>query len=210
MIDVFILRIISVVVLLSSFLLIYVVNFTGDKVSESYETKTEIHESTSIEILGGIVTIIVPMIAIIVLIVLPDTIYMTIMNIYFFGDSFVQIVGMLFYVGGGGLLYWSAKHLGKFDYGKVAIAKDHVLIDTGPYARDRHPGYTGTFLFALAVFFLSLNVLLLVNIFGVAGYYVYRARLEENLLSSQDGFGEKYLSYMSRTGRFFPKLRSSK
>jgi protein-S-isoprenylcysteine O-methyltransferase Ste14 len=210
LIDVFILRIIAVVVLLSSFLLIYVVNFTGDKVSESYETKTEIPESTAIEILGGIVTIIVPMITIIALVALPELVYEMIFNFYFFGDTFVQFIGILLYVGGGVLLYWSAKHLGKFDYGKVAIAQDHVLIDTGPYARVRHPGYTGTFLFALAVFFLSLNVLLLFNLFGVAGYYVYRARLEENLLSSQEGFGDKYLSYMSRTGRFFPKLRSSK
>lgn len=208
MIDVFILRIVAGVLLVSSFLLIYVVNFRGDKVSEPYETKTEIHVPTSIEIVGDIVTIIVPLVTIIVLVILPATVYETILNFYFFGDTFVQLFGMFLYAGGGFLLYWSARHLGKFDTGMIAVAQDHVLIETGPYARIRHPGYTGTFLLALAVFFLLLNVLLLVNLVAAAGYFLYRARLEEKLLSSQDSFGDQYLSYMSRTGRFFPKLRT--
>lgn len=209
MIDVFILRIVVGVLLVSSFLLIYVVNFRGDKVSEPYDTKTEIHVPTSIEIVGGIVTIIVPLGAIIVLVVLPVIVYETILNFYFFGDTFVQLFGMFLYAGGGSLLYWSAKHLGKFDTGKVAVAQDHVLIESGPYGRIRHPGYTATFLLALAVYFILLNVLLIVNLVLAAGYFLYRARLEEKLLSSQDSFGDQYLSYMNRTGRFFPKLRRS-
>jgi protein-S-isoprenylcysteine O-methyltransferase Ste14 len=207
LIEVFILRIVAGVLLFSAFLLIYVVNFTGDKVSESYETKTEIHVSTYIEIVGGIATILIPLGAIIVLVVLPDLIYETILNFNFFGDTFVQLAGMVLYLGGGALLYWSARHLGKFDSGKVAVAQDHVLIDTGPYARIRHPGSTATFLLALAVFFISLNVLLFANLFAVAGYYVYRARLEEKLLSSEDGFGELYVKYMNRTGRFIPTIK---
>ncbi|MHA2027130.1 MAG: methyltransferase family protein [Candidatus Thorarchaeota archaeon] len=182
-------------------------NFTGPKVTESYETKTEIHVSTSIEIVGGIVTILVPFFTIILFLLLPMIIYETFLNIFFVGDTLLQIVGMFLYIAGGVLLYWSAKHLGKFDSGKVAVAQDHVLIETGPYARVRHPGYTGTFLLALAVFFILLNVLLIVNLVVVAIYYVYRARLEEKLLSSPDGIGNQYQSYMSRTGRFFPKLR---
>ncbi len=116
---------------------------------------------------------------------------------------------MVLYVGGGALLIWSARHLGKFDVGKVAVAEDHVLVETGPYARVRHPGYTAQFLVALAVSFILLNALLFVNLVAAAGFYVHRARLEEKLLSSEDGFGEQYLSYMSRTGRFFPRLGSS-
>jgi protein-S-isoprenylcysteine O-methyltransferase Ste14 len=206
LIDVFILRIVAGALLFSSVLLIYVVNFRGAKVDESYETKTEVHVPTSIEIVGGIVTIFVPFGAIIVFMVLPATIYGTILNFYFVGDTLVQLLGMLLYAGGGAILYWSAKHLGKFDSGKVAIAEDHILIESGPYSRVRHPGYTATFLLALAVFFILLNVLLIANLVVAAVYFVYRAQLEEKLLSSQDGFGDEYSSYMSRTGRFFPKL----
>lgn len=116
---------------------------------------------------------------------------------------------MLLYVGGGILLFWSARHLGKFDTSKIAVAHDHVLVDTGPYSRVRHPGITATFLLAIAVFLILLNVLLFANLMAAAGYSLYRARLEEKLLSSEDGFGDQYLSYMSRTGRFFPRLMST-
>jgi protein-S-isoprenylcysteine O-methyltransferase Ste14 len=207
MIDVFTLRIIAGVLLVSSFLLIYVVNFRGVKVDESYETKTQTHVAMSIEVIGALVTIVIPMIAIILMVAIPVTVYDTFLNIYFFGDTFVQVMGIILYMGGGGLIIWSTKHLGKFDVGKIAIAQDHILIETGPYARIRHPGYTATFLISLAVVFLLLNILFFVNLIVVAVYYVYRARLEEKLLSSQDGFGDDYLSYMSRTGRFVPKLR---
>ena len=183
-------------------------NFRGDKVSESYETKTEIHVSTSIEAIGSIVTILIPIVAIIMLVVMPVAIYETILNFYFFGDTFIQVVGMFFYVGGAALLYWSARYLGKFDSGKIAATQDHVLIESGPYARVRHPGYTATFLMALAVFLILLNVLLIVNLVAIVLYYLYRAKLEEKLLLSEDGFSDQYLSYMSRTGRFFPKLRA--
>ena len=60
----------------------------------------------------------------------------------------------------------------------------------------------------LAEFFILLNVLLIADLVVVGAYYLYRARLEEKLLSSQDGFDNQYLSYMSRTGRFFPKLKT--
>ena len=206
MIDVFMLRIIAGVLFASALLLIYIVNFTGDKASESYEAKTEIHVPTSIEVVGGIVTILVPLGAIILLLVLPGTVYETALNFYFIGDTFVQVAGLFIYAGGGALAIWSARHLGKFDTSRIAVANDHVLVDTGPYARVRHPGYTATFLIALAALFILLNILLIANLIAAVGYFVYRARLEEKLLTSQDGFGDQYRSYMNRTGRFFPRL----
>ena len=207
--DVFILRIIAGVLLASSFVLIYIVNFRNVKDGESYETRTEFNVATSIEVVGGLTTVVIPLFAIILLVLLPMTVYETVLNFYFLGDTLLQLVGIFLYMGGGVLLFWSARHLGKFDIGRVAVAQDQVLVDTGPYARVRHPGYTGTFLLAFAVLLILLNILLILNLVAAAGYFEYRARLEEKLLSSQDGFGEEYLSYMSRTGRFFPKLRQS-
>ncbi|MHA1961331.1 MAG: methyltransferase family protein [Candidatus Thorarchaeota archaeon] len=209
MIDVYTLRIIAAVVLVSTILLIYVVNFMDNGGEESYETKSETPFPNSIEAIGAISTFLVPMGAIILLIVFPEAVYETAFNVYFFGDTLLQILGLLSYTVGAALLIWSARHLGKFDIGRIAVAQDHVLIDTGPYARIRHPGYTGTFLLAVAVLFVSLNVLLFANLVAVAGYYLYRAKLEETFLSSQSGLGDEYLSYIDRTGRFFPKLRVS-
>ena len=45
MLDVFILRIIAGILLISSFILIYVVNYTGESRTESYEVKTYIAAS---------------------------------------------------------------------------------------------------------------------------------------------------------------------
>ncbi|MHA2386527.1 MAG: methyltransferase family protein [Candidatus Thorarchaeota archaeon] len=209
MIDVLILRIIAGVLLVSSFLLIYVVNFRGKKDEGPYEVKTEVPYPSSIEALGAIATILVPIGAIILMLVTPSLVYETALNIYFVGDTFVQVLGIIAYMIGGALLIWSARHLGKFDVGKVAVSQDHFLVDTGPYARVRHLGNTGTFLVVLAVLLLLLNVLLILDLVAAAGYFVYRARPEERLLSSPDGLGEQYLGYMKRTGRFFPKLRAS-
>ncbi len=206
MIDVLTLRIIAGVLFVSTFLLIYVVNFRGKKDEGPYEVKTEVPFPSSIEVIGAIAYFVVPIVAIILMLVTPSLVYETALNIYFAGDIFVQVLGIIAYVIGGALLIWSARHLGKFDVGKVAVSHDHFLVDTGPYARVRHPGYTGTFLVVLAVLLLLLNVLLIVDLVVTAGYYVYRARLEEKLLSSQEGLGDQYLMYMKRTGRFFPKL----
>ncbi|MHA2005238.1 MAG: methyltransferase family protein [Candidatus Thorarchaeota archaeon] len=208
MIDTLIMRLIAGVLLVSTFLLIYVVNFRGKEDQGQFEVKTEVPFPSSIEAIGAIATFMVPIASIILILVVPATIYETGLNIFFIGDGFVQVLGIIAYVIGGALLIWSARHMGKFDVSKVAVSNDHYLVDTGPYARVRHPGYTGTFLVVLAVLFLLLNVLLIINLVVAAGYFVYRARLEEKLLSSDDGLGEQYLSYMKRTGRFLPKLRS--
>ncbi|MHA2142983.1 MAG: methyltransferase family protein [Candidatus Thorarchaeota archaeon] len=209
MIDTLTMRLIAGVLLISTFLLIYVVNFRGKKDEGPYETKTEVPFPSSIEAIGAIATFLVPIGAIILMLVVPATVYETGLNIYFPGDSFIQILGIVAYVIGGVLLIWSARHLGKFDVGKVAVSKDHFLVDTGPYARVRHPGYTGTFLVVLAVLLLLLNVLLIINLAAASGYFVYRAKMEEKLLSSQDGLGDQYLMYMKRTGMLFPRLRSA-
>ena len=207
MIDVLILRIIAGVLLVSSFLLIYVVNFWGKKDEGPYEVKTEVPYPSSIEAFGAIATFVVPIGAITLMLVTPSLVYETALNIYFAGDIFIQVLGIIAFMIGGALLIWSARHLGKFDVGKVAVSNDHFLVDTGPYARVRHPGNTGTFHVVLAPLLLLLNVVLIIDLVAAAGYFVYRARLEENLLSCQDDLGEQYLDYMKRTGRFFPRLR---
>ena len=209
MIDTLMMRLIAGVLLVTVFLLIYVVNFHGKKDYGPYEEKSVLPFSPLIEAIGAITVILIPIIAIILMLAIPSLVYETALNIYFPGDYFIQIGGIVAYIIGGALLIWSARHLGKFDVGKVAVANDHFLVDTGPYARVRHPGYTGEILVVLAVTLLLLNVLLVIDIVVAFGYILYRAKIEEKLLSSQDGLCEQYLSYMKRTGRFLPKLRAS-
>jgi len=90
----------------------------------------------------------------------------------------------------------------------IQVQEGHQLLRTGPYRLIRHPVYTAIIAIALgqALLFLSAPaVLLALILFGLAEY---RARLEEDLLRSPEAFGPTYDAYMTRTGRFLPRLRS--
>lgn len=84
------------------------------------------------------------------------------------------------------------------------------LVTNGVYSRVRHPIYTGVLcaFWGLALYTMSLFY------FGVAvvGYVLIRAqaRREERFLTGL--FGPEYGAYLSRTGRFIPRLgaRSAK
>ena len=103
------------------------------------------------------------------------------------------------------LMIWARRHLGHYWSDKVEIKANHQLISTGPYARLRHPIYTGMLLgiagTALAVGEwrgLAAFVLLLTN-------YVIKARKEECILRQK--FGPEFQEYQRRTGFLIPRLR---
>ena len=141
------------------------------------------------------------------IVVAPDLTYGAPLTVAFPLDSAVQVAGFLLWGAGGLLILWSRRALGRFMVLEIAVAKDHELVRTGPYARIRHPTYAGAMAMAVGVALLFLNVLLA----GVAMLVVlmasYRARKEERLLSSAEAFGETYKAYMATTGRFLPRFR---
>lgn len=75
---------------------------------------------------------------------------------------------------------------------------------TGPYARVRHPMYTGDMLAFLGVFPLTLSLLALVSLLAVPAQ-VAVAGIEEAGLEGR--FGASYRVYAARSGRFLPRLR---
>jgi len=91
------------------------------------------------------------------------------------------------------LMIWARRHLGHYWSDKVEIKMNHQLISTGPYARLRHPIYTGMLLgiagTALAVGEwrgVAAFLLLLAN-------YVIKARKEERILRQR--FGPAFEEY---------------
>ena len=103
------------------------------------------------------------------------------------------------------LMIWARRHLGHYWSDKVEIKANHQLISTGPYARLRHPIYTGMLLgiagTALAVVEwrgIAAFVLLLTN-------YVIKASKEERILRQK--FGPAFQEYERRTGFLIPRLR---
>ena len=87
---------------------------------------------------------------------------------------------------------------------QLQLTKDHRLITTGPYARIRHPLYTGMCGWFISLSLLSANLIFLgACILAFAGL-LWRIPREEQMMI--ETFGDEYKAYMQRTGRFFPKL----
>ena len=104
-------------------------------------------------------------------------------------------------------LYWLFSTIGKNISPTHATRKNHQLITDGPYRWVRHPLYTVGFILYLGVGWMATMWWLLFGLVVLMTVLIWRTgQEEENLLSE---FGEEYQAYMSRTGRFLPKLARS-
>jgi protein-S-isoprenylcysteine O-methyltransferase Ste14 len=106
----------------------------------------------------------------------------------------------------GVLLTWTLRSLGKNLTDTVVTRREHTLVTAGPYAWIRHPFYSSVGLAVVANSLAAANWFLFITGGLVFTLLVIRcAREEENLISR---FGDRYRSYMDRTGRFFPRIRA--
>lgn len=99
---------------------------------------------------------------------------------------------------------WARVHIGKYWSATVALKAEHQLIRTGPYARIRHPIYTGILL-ALCGSAIAVGryaAILAVVVYAVA--FWFKARKEEALLAGE--FGPAFEEHRRNTGFFLPKL----
>lgn len=109
----------------------------------------------------------------------------------------VTMFGVLFAI-------WARVHIGKYWSATVALKSEHQLIRSGPYARIRHPIYTGII---LAIAGTGLAVGRYAAIVAVAIYiaaFWFKARKEEALLAGE--FGVAFEEHRRSTGFFLPKL----
>jgi protein-S-isoprenylcysteine O-methyltransferase len=121
----------------------------------------------------------------------------------FSNTRFSYPIGVLLFFIGLALRWYSIIYLGRFFTVNVAIAKDHRVIDSGPYRHIRHPSYTG----ALIAFtglglcfshYLALPILLI----PVTAAFMHRIRIEEKAL--HNGLGDAYQVYSKRSKRLIP------
>jgi protein-S-isoprenylcysteine O-methyltransferase len=103
------------------------------------------------------------------------------------------------------LRWYSIIYLGRFFTTNVAIAKDHVLIDSGPYRFIRHPSYTGVLVMVIGFALSFANwCSLLIVIIPIFAMQLRRIHVEEQALL--DGLGEQYRRYVRRTKRLVPMI----
>ena len=99
---------------------------------------------------------------------------------------------------------WARRVLGRNWSNAVTVKQEHELIKTGPYARIRHPIYTGLILgflgtaVALAEWRGFLAVLLIYVSFFI------KLRIEEVWMTQV--FGAQYDEYRQHTGMLIPRL----
>ena len=105
------------------------------------------------------------------------------------------------------LLYWLFKSIGKNITQTVKSRSEHELVTTGPYRWVRHPLYSvGTLLFLSFALMASNWFIGLATLLSLGMLLIRLPREEENLINR---FGDEYRTYMKRTGRLIPRLRTS-
>ncbi len=102
------------------------------------------------------------------------------------------------FIGGGFILLSNAWRV------LYAAQKNRTLATTGPYARMRHPQYTGFVLIMLG-FLVQWPTILTLAMFPVLVFmYVHLARREEREVEAE--FGAEYRRYAARTPAFIPRF----
>ncbi|MGH9148581.1 MAG: isoprenylcysteine carboxylmethyltransferase family protein [Vicinamibacterales bacterium] len=105
---------------------------------------------------------------------------------------------------GGALIVWAFSNLGKNLTDTVVTRRDHTLVVSGPYRWVRHPFYLAVLLTVVANALAAANWFLLLGGISVFLLMVIRTKTEEAKLLER--FGDQYRTYMTRTGRFLPKI----
>lgn len=132
-----------------------------------------------------------------------DLFGMIFLRIRFFGfNAPFQITGLIFAIVGNILLNISYRTLGIYwEYPIDGKKKKKKLVKTGIYSKIRHPIYLSFYLICIGLFFIVLDLLLLILLLlGGIGLYLQALGEEKTLY---DAFGKEFLQYKNQTGRFF-------
>jgi len=116
----------------------------------------------------------------------------------------IQILGLVLTSVGYFVFMWSVFVRGKYAV-SWAMPENQRLVTSGPYRYVRHPSYLGYFLMFFGLFFLWPNLFTLFPLVAIPGYF--RVTFEEERLLVRR-FGDEYVEYQRKTGRFIPMFRN--
>jgi len=117
--------------------------------------------------------------------------------------SCMQILGLILTSAGYFVFIWSVVARGRYSV-SWEMPENQKLVTWGPYRYVRHPSYLGYFLMFLGLFFIWPNLFTLFPLVAIPGYF--RVTFEEERLLVQR-FGDEYVEYQKKTGRFIPRFR---
>jgi len=113
-------------------------------------------------------------------------------------------LGALLTAAGIAFAIWARIHIGKNWSGQVTIKRDHQLVRTGPYARIRHPIYSGLLLAVLGTGLAIGEYRALAGFALILFGFIYKAKREEAILAEH--FGPAFEEHKKLTGFFLPKF----
>jgi len=115
----------------------------------------------------------------------------------------MQLFGLILTAAGYFIFIWSVAARGKYAV-SWEMTENHRLVTWGPYRYVRHPSYLGYFLMFFGLFFLWPNLFTLVPLVAIPGYFRITFEEEKRLVQR---FGDAYVDYQRKTGRFIVKLK---
>ena len=119
-------------------------------------------------------------------------------------SSWPEIAGLALTCLGIGLALWARSHLGANWSARITIKEGHELIRTGPYARLRHPIYSGLDLATIGTAMVIDQWGCILGVAFVVVAYWIKARKEESMLTAR--FGDAFRDHCRHTGFLFPKF----
>jgi len=115
----------------------------------------------------------------------------------------LAITGVALTWAGIALALWARWHLGQYWSARITIKEGHKLIRTGPYARLRHPIYSGLDQAAIGSALAIDRWRCVVGVcLIILGYWI-KARKEEAMLTAQ--FGASFQEHCRHTGFLLPR-----
>ena len=116
----------------------------------------------------------------------------------------IQAISIVLVACGVAIAIWARRHIGEYWSSRVALKEDHQLVQSGPYARVRHPIYSGMLLAMIGTGLFVGEWRAVIGVLLVFSAHWQKARREERLLANQ--FGTAYQDYCGRTGSLIPRL----
>jgi protein-S-isoprenylcysteine O-methyltransferase Ste14 len=113
-------------------------------------------------------------------------------------------IGVGGYAAGIGWLIWMFVSLGANLTDTVVTRRNAQFVDHGPYRYVRNPMYSGILIIGLSLGLALGTWLVPVTATVMFAVLARRTRKEEIYLIER--FGDRYRNYMTRVGRFFPRL----
>lgn len=118
----------------------------------------------------------------------------------------LSVTGVALTWAGIALALWARWHLGQYWSARITIKEDHKLIRTGPYARFRHPIYSGLDLAAIGSALAIDRWRCVVGVCLIILGYSIKARREEAMLVAQ--FGADFQEHCRHTGFLLPRPKA--